>query len=561
MLQETPAPALETARLRRILETQPCSLMRVGLDGALLAANDAALQLLGTGERGRVLGQLFPERVIPEDRDGWTAFVSRVQAGESASMACDLEGLDGERRRVSLQAVPLEHEDGVPSMILTARDQPPAAPAPPIALAVAPQPDAAPQLERLRSERDYAIAEGQRLENLLSEREANHASASGRLEQALADERSLTSLLRSRQERGQGELEALRTEIAQLRASERQLAAHADARVTNEAGRVAELEAARAGLQDVVSALETQAEALRQELESAHEERRALQAQLALAAQDAQSRPSEAGRVADLEAARCELQESVGALEAQAAALREELESAHDERRALESHLAVVEQEARRRVTEEEGERAKLQMTLIERDEVASALRDELVAERDEWLQVRSSLEERERAEAAARTELEQRSVEYQSALQRQTEEQKEELERFRAEREQDLAALTTRQERTAKALADALVELQALDECVRAAESLASAGRLARLLAPELHTMLSGIDGRAARVLGQTPLNAAERQELEALRREAVKAAVLASQIASTGQLAAGASTDTRPAPSASDDTAKGQG
>jgi PAS fold len=541
MLREAPAPISEAAHLRRILELQPCALMRIGVDGTVLAANDAALRLLGVAERRLLLGTSLPDRLAADDREPWGALVARVAAGESASLACAIAEAGAEPRGLTLQAVPFDHEDGVPSMLLSGleRLEPPPAPAP---REDAPRVEEE-ELARLQSELDYAIAEAQRLENVLSDREADHRTAFGRLEQSLAEEQSLTALLKMRQEGVRRELEAARAELAQARAADAQRTdAMASPRDGERDARLAALEAEAGALHVEQAARKAEHAALQQALDGRDAEVAALQQALG-------------GRDAEVAA----LQQALGGREAEVETLTQALAAARAEQRRLTADVDRRIEEARQEASAHALERtAALETTLSARDEVADALRDELEAERDEWLQARAALEAQERADAEERARLERLAGEYQIALERQARDGHEQVERLRAERNEDLAAATSRQERTAKALADALVELQAMDECVRGAEAMAASGRLARLVAPELQTMLSGIGGRAARVLALAALGAPERQELEALRRDTVRASVLANQIASTADQPTAAP---EPAAAAAEAGMKGRG
>jgi PAS domain S-box-containing protein len=113
----------DAAHLRRLIERQPSCLLRVGLDGLLLAVNDAALQLLGAKELAQVLGTSLTALILGPDHEQWEALAARVREGSPASTECELTDLAGTRRTVLLHAVPLlDHPDGVPSMILAARD-------------------------------------------------------------------------------------------------------------------------------------------------------------------------------------------------------------------------------------------------------------------------------------------------------------------------------------------------------------------------------------------------------------------------------------------------------
>src|SRR5262245_55609637 len=80
--------ATEAQHLRRVLDTQPACLMRAGIDGCLLAANDAALALLGVTDRSAALGATLMTWVAPEHHDRWRHFADRVVAGTRASLEC-----------------------------------------------------------------------------------------------------------------------------------------------------------------------------------------------------------------------------------------------------------------------------------------------------------------------------------------------------------------------------------------------------------------------------------------------------------------------------------------
>ncbi|GAC1457052.1 MAG: hypothetical protein PVSMB1_06790 [Gemmatimonadaceae bacterium] len=115
--------ATETAHLRRLIETQPFCIMRIALDGVLLAANDAALALLGAREPDQVLGTALTVWMGAGHQDGWLEFVSAVAGGASGSLECELTGSSSNHRTVVLYGVPLlDHADGIPSMILGVRD-------------------------------------------------------------------------------------------------------------------------------------------------------------------------------------------------------------------------------------------------------------------------------------------------------------------------------------------------------------------------------------------------------------------------------------------------------
>jgi PAS domain S-box-containing protein len=120
------APAVETLEasyFRRLIEKQPAVLMRVALDGAVLAANDAALGLLGAEDLNQLAGLMLPACVAPEHRERWNEFTAAVAKGTSKSFECLFTNLVGTCRQIVFHGVPLiDHHDGIPSVILSAHD-------------------------------------------------------------------------------------------------------------------------------------------------------------------------------------------------------------------------------------------------------------------------------------------------------------------------------------------------------------------------------------------------------------------------------------------------------
>jgi PAS domain-containing protein len=114
----------EVERLRALLEKQPSCLMRVAIDGRILAASDHAMSLLGVRELGQILDTNFVERLRGDAvAETWSEFVARVTQTGSASAETDFEELAGSKRAVALQGVALpDHPDGIESMLLTVRD-------------------------------------------------------------------------------------------------------------------------------------------------------------------------------------------------------------------------------------------------------------------------------------------------------------------------------------------------------------------------------------------------------------------------------------------------------
>jgi len=97
--------------------------MRVALDGAVVAANDAAMGLLGAEDLDQLAGLMLPECMAPEHRDGWNAFTAAIATGTSKSFECLFTNLVGTCRQIVFHGVPLiDHPDGIPSVILSAHD-------------------------------------------------------------------------------------------------------------------------------------------------------------------------------------------------------------------------------------------------------------------------------------------------------------------------------------------------------------------------------------------------------------------------------------------------------
>lgn len=116
-------PNTEVDHLRWIVEKQPSCLMRVAADGLVLAANDAALALLGAEKPAQVLGRTITTLIAASHQDAWRGFVDKVTHGSPQSFECDLHDVTGAPRSIVLHGVPLvEHADGITSMLLSARD-------------------------------------------------------------------------------------------------------------------------------------------------------------------------------------------------------------------------------------------------------------------------------------------------------------------------------------------------------------------------------------------------------------------------------------------------------
>ena len=515
-------PVTEALHLRRLIEQQPACLLRAGTDGLLLAVNEAGLRLLGGESLTQVLGTKLTKLIMPRQHEEWNEFAARVREGASGSIECDLTDLAGMRRTVLLQGVPmLDHADGVPSMILTARDisaprrleaalretaitrelddlqrelqgeasEPPqgqAAIAPAIAeaeriqirQALAEEHEAAlllkereahQLLDSVRAELEQARAEQQRLTTLLGDREighervlAAHAAERTQLQQTLADEHQLALLLKERE--GRQLLESARTELEQARAEQQRLTMLLDER------EVAHQQAVAAHAAAVAEHAAAQAQ-LRETLAEEH--------RLALVLQEREARQL-------LDSARIELERAL-AEQQRLATLLEDRDIGHQHAVAA---LAA--------------ERAQLQQTLAEEHQLALLLKER---------EGRQLLDD-------ARTELERADIMIAEQAAR------------RADGEEALAASMARQTEIERALAAQRLELQTVEENARTLERLAAAGRVAVAVGRELETIVAAVDARTQYLLVESALDAENRHLFEALRVDAIDAASLTRQI-----------------------------
>jgi PAS domain S-box-containing protein len=213
----TLAPKSEADYFRHLLENQPAVLMRARLDGELLAANHAALGLLGAEHHDQLAGLTLLTCVAPEHKRRWSEFAATIETGISNSFECDFTNLVGTSRSIVFHGVPLmDHHDGIPSVILSAHDmstvrwseavfenaspyplQPPPPPPPPERVET--QPGRLEQLERLlrdgrnhllelRTKLEHENAEARSLAAQLADREAS-------LQQSIAAQTALSDAL------------------------------------------------------------------------------------------------------------------------------------------------------------------------------------------------------------------------------------------------------------------------------------------------------------------------------------------------------------------------------
>jgi PAS domain S-box-containing protein len=172
-------PVVEVAHLRHLLDMQPGCLLRLADDGTVLAANDAALMLLGERSRADALGRDFALWIPPDQQDRWKAFAGGVVSGSRSSIECDIQVPSGARQPILVHATPLtDHPDGARSMVVVAR-----------VISTQRQLEAAAhELKRQLQERD---AEIQARRQALVAAEAARAAADAQCARALADVRQL----------------------------------------------------------------------------------------------------------------------------------------------------------------------------------------------------------------------------------------------------------------------------------------------------------------------------------------------------------------------------------
>ena len=119
MSDNTSANATER-RLRAVIESAPVSLIVVSVDAKVLAANQAALTLLGAASLDDVRGHELTNFVSPRDRDAVAYFVRRVCYGQAGSLEYELAGPGDVHRTVATRAVPAWREGTGPAVFLGA---------------------------------------------------------------------------------------------------------------------------------------------------------------------------------------------------------------------------------------------------------------------------------------------------------------------------------------------------------------------------------------------------------------------------------------------------------
>ena len=565
-------PAAEAVHLRRLIETQPFCLMRVGMDGVLLAANDAALGLLGARELDQVLGSAVTVWMDADHQDRWREFAATLASGTSGSLECELTGLSSNHRTVVFYGVPLlDHADGTRSMILGVRD---ISESRRIEAALqareSDRPQATPQhveqiesqrvaleqlrrllrdgrthLQNLRTQLQHTESERDRLATCLEETASVHerqmaeqATERVQLQQTLGEQHERDLLLKDEEaEHRQNDLHA---QIDAAGAEQRRLATCLEETESAHQRQMAEQAAERAQLQQTLG--EQHEHDLRLKDEEAEHRQNDLHAQIDAAGAEQrrlatcleETESAHQRQMAEQAAERAQLQQTLGEQHEHDLRLKDEeaehrqsdlhaqIDAAAAEQRRLATCLEETASAHERQTAEQAAERAQLQRTLAEQHERDLRLKDQEAQHRENDLRAQMD------AAAANRDQL--------SAFLEETEnvcrQFAEQVSAERAEHVRVLEAATLVQTKMAKELADHRVELQSMDLNMRQLAPLAASGRLALEVGRELSKVAETIDGRAAGLLAQCPLEAASRSEIEALRSEAIHARSLVNQI-----------------------------
>ena len=108
--------------LEAVVEMTPECIKIVAPDGRLLLMNTAGLKMIGADSWARVDGTSAFDLVAPEHRNYWREQHERVCRGEPLAWEFDLVGLDGERRHMETNAVPIDLDDGTVGQLAITRD-------------------------------------------------------------------------------------------------------------------------------------------------------------------------------------------------------------------------------------------------------------------------------------------------------------------------------------------------------------------------------------------------------------------------------------------------------
>ena len=488
--------------------------MRIGADGLILAANDAALALLGAQEPAQALNKFMTAWIVPAQMAEWRNFATTVTNGTPLSVECNLTDLSGIVRHVSFHGVPMiDHADGIPSLILGARD--------------------VTSLRRIEAALHESEAIRQKLAANPPQPQVDNTAMvqalEAKLNQVEADrdqlERSLSRLPQLEQllKQGRLHLQELRKRLDDTAREREQLAAQLSERESaNE-----QLWAEQAELQQSLGSQHARdLKELRAQLEEANAVRDEVSAKLAAREHHHEHLGNE----------RTQLQQTIEAHQQELADLRGLLENANTDREQLVAQLAdrVCQHEL---VLTQQEERHKGESDL--QQEALELLRGQMhqaATEREQLLGRLNGVESTNQRQIIERDEMQQTIDAHRrelGALQAQIDDTNVERARF----EDALGSALGQLKQNEKMLSDQRVELQGLDLAIRRVEPLAAAGRLAANVAGELAVAISDIDARAACLVAECAADSTTRGDIEQMRAGVIQVASLARQILQAGQ------------------------
>jgi PAS domain S-box-containing protein len=122
LVDVTPRKAAQKASeegFHEIFESTPECVKLVALDGTILRMNASGLAMVGASQGEDLIGRSVYDLIAPEDREAFRELNQRVCRGERATLEFDLIRLDGERRHMETQAVPLRYSGTIVQLAVT----------------------------------------------------------------------------------------------------------------------------------------------------------------------------------------------------------------------------------------------------------------------------------------------------------------------------------------------------------------------------------------------------------------------------------------------------------
>ena len=98
--------------LRSVVDTAPVGIKLLDLQGHLMQINAAGLAMLEADKQEQVIGSDVAELVVPEHRDAFRHLYQQVLQGSGGALEFDIIGLQGGRRTMHTEAVPLHRTNG-----------------------------------------------------------------------------------------------------------------------------------------------------------------------------------------------------------------------------------------------------------------------------------------------------------------------------------------------------------------------------------------------------------------------------------------------------------------